>query len=410
MSHREPASKKVALILAGGAARGAYEVGVVAYLLDEVSRALGRDVPLDILCGTSVGALNVAMLAAYADEPRERGQRLMEVWRGLRIGALVKSDLRGLLAGSRALLDASGLERLVADKIPFPRIGENLARGLLSAVTMSTTHVATGKTVVFVQRTEAAIPGDAAAPRRSLLPWSHEPTSEPRVATLTEHHALASAAIPILFRPVLIDGQYHCDGGLRQNVPFSPARRLGADGLLIVNPRHAQSALPEAAAPEEEPRPGPLLLFGKALNSLLLDRLDTDLSRLEGINRLLSAGTRRFGPNFVDAINQELGRTETPKIRPLTTLLVRASEDIGKMSVDFVRSPRFQGRVSRPLARVMRHLADAGGDSESDLLSYVLFDGEFASELIELGRRDAQSRHDELCTFFETMATHDARA
>ncbi|WP_394850785.1 patatin-like phospholipase family protein [Pendulispora brunnea] len=385
--------KRVALILAGGAARGAYEVGVVAYLLQEVSRALGRDVPLDILCGTSVGALNVAGLAAYADEPRDRAQRLVDVWRELRVGDLVKSDLRGLLAGSRALLDTSGLEKLVADKIPFARIGDNLARGMLTAVTISTTHVASGKTIVFVQRGE---PG--------LMAWGHEPTLEPRAAILTEHHALASAAIPILFRPVLIDGQYYCDGGLRQNVPLSPARRLGADGLLIVNPRYIRQNGRDATA-EEEPRPGPLLLFGKALNSLLLDRLDTDLARLEGINRLLSAGTRRFGPGFVDAINEELGRTAPPKIRPLSTILVRASEDIGKMSVEFVRSPKFQGRVGGPLARVMRRLAEAGGDSESDLLSYVLFDGEFASELIDLGWLDAKARHDELCAFFESMWT-----
>ncbi|WP_394828339.1 patatin-like phospholipase family protein [Pendulispora albinea] len=390
--------KKIALILAGGAARGAYEVGVVSYILEDVSRALGREVPLDVLCGTSVGALNVAALAAFADEPRGRAQRLIDVWCSLRIGDLVKSDLRGLLTGSRALFDTSGLEKLVVDQIPFARIGENLARGLFSAITMSTTHVASGKTVVFVQRAGSG-----------LVAWSHDPTIEPRAATLTEHHALASAAIPILFRPILIDGQYYCDGGLRQNVPLSPARRLGADGLIIVNPRHIRS-IPAERPAEDEPRPGPLLLLGKALNSLLLDRLDTDLARLEGINRLLSAGVHRYGPGFIDAINDELGRPkDTPKMRPLTTLLVRASEDIGKMSVDFVRSPRFQGRLSGALARVMRRLAEAGGDSESDLLSYVLFDGEFAAELIELGRRDAGLRHEELCAFFETMWARDSR-
>ena len=387
--------KRVALVLAGGAARGAYEVGVVSYVLEEVSRALGREVPLDILCGTSVGALNVSALAAFADEPRGRAQRLVDVWRALRVGDLVRPDLRGLLAGSRALLDTSGLERLVADRIPFARIGDNLARGLVSAVTISTTHVASGKTVVFVQRAET-----------SFVRWSHEPTIEPRMAILTENHALASAAIPILFRPVLIDGQYHCDGGLRQNVPLSPARRLGADGLLIVNPRHFRD--PGEALPADEPRPGPLLLFGKALNSLLLDRIDTDVSRLEGINRLLAAGTRRYGPGFVDAINAEMGRNAPPKIRPLRTILVRASDDIGKIASEFVRSPRFEGRVSGALARVMRRLAETDGDSESDLLSYVLFDGDFAGELIDLGRRDAKSRHEELCAFFEAMWTRDS--
>jgi NTE family protein len=377
---------KPALVLAGGAARGAYEVGVVHYLVQDVARAIGRDVPLDILCGTSVGALNVCGLAAFADEPKARADRMADVWRSLRVADLVKTDLRGLFAGSRALLHTSGLEKLIADSIPFEKIADNVANGAVSAVTVSTTHVQSGKTVVFVQRAGGGLP-----------PWSHDPTIEPRAATLNLKHALASASIPVLFRAVLLDGEYHCDGGLRQNVPLSPARRLGADRLLIVNPRHIEThTLPEH---EEEPSPGPFLLLGKTLNALLLDRLDTDLARLEGINNILAAGTRRFGPQFLDAINAELGHPEGRGIRPLRALLIRASEDIGKLSVDFVRSPRFETRVKGPLSRVMRRLADGEG-SESDLLSYLLFDGEFAGELIERGRADARARHDELCAFF----------
>lgn len=382
--------KRVALVLAGGAARGAYEVGVVQYLLEDVADALGRDVRLDILCGTSVGALNVCGLAAFADEPRKRARRMIDVWRALRVSDLVRPDLRGVFAGSRALLNAAGLEKLIEDAIPFERIAEHLAAGRLSAVTVSTTHVATGRTVVFVQRAGGGLPA-----------WSHDPTIEPRATTLTAHHALASASIPVLFRPVPLDGEYHCDGGLRQNVPLSPARRLGADGLVIVNPRRIDPPL-RPVVEAHEPIPGPFSLLGKTLNALLLDRIDTDLARLEGINRFLEAGTRRYGPGFEDALNEELGLGGGRAVRPLKAVLVRTSGDIGKMSVDFVRSARFEARVKGPLARVMRRLADGEG-AESDLLSYLLFDGEFADGLIELGRADAAARHEELCAFLDPL-------
>src|SRR5262249_48514611 len=152
----------------------------------------------------------------------------------------------------------------IGQAIPFERIDENVQRGILDALTISTTHVATGKTVVFVHRAEPGLPH-----------WSRDPTIEPRASKIQREHALASAAIPILFRAVRIDGEYHSDGGLRQNVPLSPARRLGADGVLVVNPRYMRDG-PAPAEGEPEVLPGPLLLLGKTLNALLLDRIDTD--------------------------------------------------------------------------------------------------------------------------------------
>ncbi len=400
---------KVALVLAGGAARGAYEVGVVEHVLTEVSRDLGRDVRLDVLCGTSVGALNVAGLAAHADEPRARARRLVDVWTSLRIPEIVRLDARGLVtlgqdllrtskdrpsaARPSGLLDSSGLERLLTRHVPFARIGDHLRAGLLEAITVSTTHVRSGRTYVFVQR---AAPG--------LPPWSHEPTMIPCATEIGIEHVLASAALPILFRSVPIAGHYHCDGGLRQNVPLSPARRLGADRVLVVNPRYLPPPADHSADPPEAEFPGPLFLLGKTLNALLLDRIDTDLARLESINGILEAGRDRFGAGFVDDLNGALGAKGRRSLRPMRAMLVRPSEDIGAISAELVRSPGFGARAPGMLGRVMRRFAEGEARSEADLLSYLLFDGEFAGRLIDLGRADARARHDELCAFFDAEA------
>lgn len=408
-SNRRTVSR-VALVLAGGAARGAYEVGVVQHLLEDVSRAIGRPVPLDVLCGTSVGALNVCGLAAFAhEEPRARSSRLDTVWSSLRIEDLIRFDTRGLFgmvgrlvgrSGTKALpegvlppregglLDPSGIEKVLADAIPFEKIDDNLAAGLFEAISVSTTHVASGKTIVYVQCREGHLPK-----------WNNDPTIEPRACKLRLEHALASAALPILFPAVKLGDEYHCDGGLRQNVPLSPARRLGADGLIIVNPRHVgEDAL---AAVEQEIIPGPLFALGKTMNALLLDRIDTDLSRLKSINRILEAGMKRYGPDFVDELNKALGKAPERGVRPLRAILIRSSDDIGKLAAEYVRSAAFRPRLKGAVGRVLNRLAEGDSRNEADLLSYLLFDGDFCRELIALGRQDAKKMHDELCAFFE---------
>jgi NTE family protein len=397
---------RTALVLAGGAARGAYEVGVVQHVVEEVGRDLGRPVRLDVLCGTSVGALNACGLAAFADlPPGARMERVVDVWRGLDVNELVRPDVQGILGmGARllgraparsevparegGLLAPEGLEELVARSIPFDRIEANLRAHHLDALTVSTTHVPSGRTVVYVHQRELSLPR-----------WSHDPTTVPRAAAITARHALASAAIPILFRAVELEGDWHCDGGLRQNVPLSPARRLGAARVLVINPRFISTAPLDDAAGEHL-FPGPLFVLGKTLNALLLDRIDTDLARLETINRILAAGTRLSGDGFVDGLNHELGFHDGQGLRRMAALLVRASQDIGKMAADYVRRPAF-AKVGGMAGRLMRRLAEPDSRNEADLLSYLLFDGGFAGELIELGRADARARHDELCAFFD---------
>jgi NTE family protein len=395
---------RTAFVLAGGAARGAYEVGVVQHVIENVARELGREIRLDVLCGTSVGALNACGLAAFAHLGRAGMGKVVDVWTKLRVAELVRPDTRGILnMGARllgrappadavparegGLLDPEGLERVIARSIPFERIQQNLDAGLLDAVTVSTTHVSSGRTVVYVHSRDGKLPR-----------WSHDPTTVARSAVLTAQHALASAAIPILFRAVKLEGSYHCDGGLRQNVPLSPARRLGAGRVLVVNPRYIASA-PLDDLGGEDLFPGPLFVLGKTLNALLLDRIDTDLARLDTINRILEAGARFAGPGFVAGLNHELGFADGQGFRPMQALLVRASQDIGRMAAEFVRSAAFKD-VGGLAGRLICRLAEPESRNEADLLSYLLFDGSFAGQLIELGRADAQARHAELCAFF----------
>ncbi|HZU83125.1 MAG TPA: patatin-like phospholipase family protein [Polyangiaceae bacterium] len=399
-------TSRVGLVLAGGSARAAYEVGVVCYVLEEVSRSLGRDVPLDVISGTSAGSINALMLAAHADRPRERGAMLAQRWTDLRLEEVVRPSPKEILHIAARLLgraarpdpsqgrrggafDPSGIERIVQESVPPGAITEHMQKGRLAALSISTTHVASGRTVVFVQRREGGTP-----------PWGGDRTMAARAARIGPEHALASAAVPLLFPAVEIDGQFYCDGGLRQNVPLSPARRLGADGLIVINPRYIREESPSSALAEsrEHAYPDPLFVVGKAMNALLLDRIENDIRRLQKLNAVLDAGTRRFGQRYVAALNEELGRRGESALRPLEVVYVRASEDIGVLAAEYVRSAEFAKRARGFLGRVLRRIAE--GESEADFLSYVLFDGVFAGRLIEIGRSDARARHDELVRFF----------
>lgn len=403
-----PHRPRIAVVLAGGGARGAYEVGVIRYVLEELPKRFGgRDIPLQILCGTSVGAINACLLAAFADQPRLRAKLLVDRWKALQVDDIIQPDplevvalMRELVGGKPGpilgkptrggLIHPAGLTKVLANAIPFERIDEHVAAGRLLAASVSTTHVGTGRTVVFVQH------------HAELDRWGTHPTMTRRPTRLRVEHAMASAAIPFVFPSVTIDGELYCDGGLRQNVPLSPARRLGADRLLVVNPHYGGPPDPSLKQQNEALFPGPAFLLGKTLNALLLDRLDGDVERLGRINEILAAGTREYGPGFVDAINRQMGLPVGPGgLRSLHTTVVRASEDIGRLCGDFVRGPAFARSRKGLTGRALRRLARSEGMEEADLLSYILFDGEFATELMALGEADARARSDQLCELFE---------
>ena len=381
---------------------------MIRFLRERLPRVLGHPVDFDILSGTSVGAINASYLAATADRPDIQGRDLCDAWRALRIDDLFSLHTRDLLrAGAQllgreppppepgtyrygGLLETAGLERFVVRSVPWQGIRRNLKSGLLHSISISATHVGTGHTVVFIESRDP-IPAS----------WSKDPFVRHRFAAIGPRHALASAAIPMLFPAVKIGRSFYVDGGLRQNTPMSPAIRLGADRILVVTLRHLETPEETArlAISREVAYPKPLFLAGKALNALMLDHTDYDMDRMERLNAILAAGERAFGPRFRDVLNEELIRLRGAPIRPLRAARVQPSVDIGELAAEFVAQGRIavRGRVAR---RLIERLARGEGSHESDLLSYLLFDGNFAAALIDIGYRDAAAREEELAALF----------
>lgn len=407
---------RVGLVLAGAAALGAYEVGVLSYVVDDVARALdGRAMPA-VVSGTSAGAINAAALAAFADVPRVGAARLRDAWTELRLERTLRPssiellsmflDVTGTPVSLRrairalsirgGLLDPTPIARQI-EKAPIARIGEHLRARRLLGVAVSATRVVDGGAVVF---------HDAASP----IDWPRSERERVRMvaAMIGVEHVLASAAIPLLFPGVRIGADLYCDGGLRQMVPLSPALHLGADRLLVVNP------LPAVRVPEGVPTrmmlTSPLFLAGKAINALFADRVEADLDRLDHMNALLRAGRRRFGPGFARDINAELVREGGSPLHEIQSVRVEPSRDLGVMAAEYVTSKGFRSRATCAAGLLLRWLADGDPHRTGDLIGYLLFDGGFTAELIALGRADAAAKHEELCALFGGAGVDRARA
>jgi NTE family protein len=390
--------RRVAIILSGGGARGAYEVGVLWYVFDELTRMLGAPPKIDILCGTSVGAINASFLAAHLGDPVLGMRRLVELWSELELTHVLGFGVRQVVTLPRVLLgggdgyglfDVRPMAALVEREVSWRAVSRCLRKHMLRALTVSCTEVSTGRTVVFMQTSpDLTIP--AAAPPRTLF----------RADRIGPHHALASAAIPLLFPPVRIDGELYLDGGLRQNTPIAPALRLGATHIFAIgSSREVEGRVVREAGHQERARvPGAAFLLGKVLNAFLLDHVDVDIELLTRINNVIVDGTRAYGPGFVDAVSAEARKRRAQEYRYVNCVRVRPSEDIGKLADDHLKRGELRGDPI--LTRRLFNVLDLGVQAEADLASYLLFDGPFCRRLIEMGRADAKARRDELVAFF----------
>jgi NTE family protein len=389
-----------ALVLSGGGARGAYEAGVIRYLRDELPPRVRAHMRFEVICGTSVGAINCCFLAAHNHMPQVQGQALAEIWQRLRIDGVYHVGMREILnlpkflMGSRGrgeldevigpgrlggLFNTMPLEQLVRRGMRWKNISANLASGDLKALAVAATHVKSGKTHVFVQRSEPGLP-----------PWSTDPQIHAYNVEIGPNHALASAAIPWMFPAVEIEGEIYCDGGVKLNTPISPAIRLGADRLFVIglHDEIGDTAGQAKRAARFDRYPSALFLLGKIFNSLMLDKTEYDLKRLERFNALIA--------NNKEAVNQTMTPFRGAPYRHIDTLVVRPSEDIAEIAGRHLRTGSVASRAGALVGAFLRRVGEASEGQANDLLSYLLFDGEFASDLIRMGMRDADAQRQKI--------------
>ncbi len=372
------AKPKVGVILTGGGARAAYQVGV----LWAISRLLPRNAPnpFTIICGTSAGAINAAALAISATGFRAGVGRLMAVWRNFHVEQVYRSDPAGvffsgarwfaaLLAGGLgkhnpvSLLDNSPLKELLRQKLEFKGLQESIDHGALSALSITASGYTSGQSVTFYQGVPTLSPWKRA--RRLGLPTQ-----------IGLDHLLASSAIPFVFPAVKINREYFGDGSMRQFAPISPALHLGAERVLVVG----VALVEEARREKSEGYPSLAEIAGHTLNSIFLDGMEVDLERLQRINKTISM----VPPEVLE--NSEFF------LHHVDVLVISPSETIESIAAKHVHS----------LPRTIRFLLRGMGAtrrSGSNFASYLLFEKPFCRELMDLGYHDAMNQKQEILKF-----------
>lgn len=383
---------KIALVLPGGGARGAYEIGALSVLLPALE-ARGEEV--ELLCGTSVGAINAALLASLAHLPvASRVALAMERWRGLTRGEVISPllsprlpfnlarlagdalSIPGIRRGS--LLDPRPLRRYLERHLDWGALHANVESGLIDAVCVVATQLTTGRPVGFV---ETARPGEL--PRDSALPYV--PTH------LTDQHVRASAAIPLVFPAVEVttperaQGHY-TDGATRLNSPIKPAVELGADRVIVIGfePLDAPATVPP------DPPPHLVDVLANMLDGLLVDQVATDMQRLVAVNSFFVEDHRVGTRDAARAYRTARGRRPYRRIR-YALITPRRRRELGQLAMRTF-TQRYGGlrAAAHPdlllLGRLLRGRTDAGGD----LLSFLFFEREYVDALVAAGRRDAR--------------------
>ena len=363
---------KLAVLLEGGGARAAYQVGYLRWIARNVP-----DVDFPILTGISAGAINAALLASAPGTQADAIERLASLWRTLTVDQVFRVDasLLGLVArwglrlvsgGAaiaprvRGLVDTAPLEKTLASAFDI-RPGTREIGGRLAALAIVTSNYGTGQSVVWIQG-------------RDLPAWER-PDRRSRVTRITLDHVLASAALPLFFPAVDLEGGWHGDGGIRLMAPCSPAIHLGADRILALSTRY-RASLDERDEPTVRGYPPPLQIAGQLLNAMFLDDLDNDARELDRLNLLL----------------RDLPPAKRRGLRPIQVLVARPSRDLGHLVA------RFEPKLP-PLFRYLTRSLGSRETSSPDLLSLLAFDPGYLSALMDLGEADAAAQGEKIRAF-----------
>lgn len=368
---------RAGLILTGGGARAAYQVGVLRGINDLLGRP--KKNPFPILCGTSAGAINAAALACGADDFAGAVDTLLGVWAEFRAERVYRTDLPAILGrGARwlgaltllyrnnpeSLLDNAPLRELVERTLALERIQANIDAGALYAVSITASGYSSGQSVSFYQGGPEVVEWERSQRVGAATP-------------LTVDILMASAAIPFIFPAVKVNREFFGDGSMRQIAPISPALHLGADRVLVIG---------TGRRPGEPPRvrsnvyPSLAQIAGHALNSIFLDSLAVDIERLQRINRTISL------------IPEETRRAAGVALRHVEVLVMNPSEPLERIAAR--HAPELPWTV-----RFLLRAIGAMNRNGSNLASYLLFEGPFCQALIDLGYADTIARRDDVLAF-----------
>ncbi|WP_018991804.1 patatin-like phospholipase family protein [Aromatoleum toluclasticum] len=372
------AEGKAALVLTGGGARAAYQVGVLSAIREIRGRRAGN--PFPILCGTSAGGINAVALAVFSNDFSRGVRMLARIWRQFHVDQVYRADALALLAtGLRwasaltlgwavhqtphSLLDNSPLRRLLGEVLDFSAIGRSIEQGHLHAVSVAASGYSSGESLAFFE----AVP--------EVQAWRRMQRLGVRTSICVDH-LLATSAIPFVFPPVRINREWFGDGSMRQLAPISPAIHLGADRILVIG----SGRLVEEGRQRTEGYPSLAQIAGHALSSIFLDGLSVDLERLQRIN--ITAG----------AMSPEQRAAAGIYLRPIETLVISPSQRLDAIAG--------RNRECLPLAlrTVLRGVGAMRRDG-STLLSYLLFEPSFTQALMELGYKDTMDRRGEVAAF-----------
>jgi NTE family protein len=374
---RPPGTPRTALVLSGGGARGAYQVGVLRELVEQGFLAQER---VDILVGSSAGSINAAAVAAWSDDLQRGVAGLERVWREIHPAQVYRTDMASLgRIGARwawdlsfggatghvqpkSLLDTAPLRELLAAHIPFERIATNVAARHVAALAIIATDLYTSNGVIFLE----------AAPDTPL--WTRRRWRIERTPIRVEH-LVASSAIPIFFPSVAIGGRYFGDGSIRNTAPLSPAINLGAERIIAIG---VSGPTPEKVTASPLEPPTVAQVAGVLLDAVMLDAIEVDVEHSERVN----ASVQHHETGDEDAV-----------FRKVDVLWIRPSHRVRGLAEELVH------RLPVVVHYLLRGL---GSDaSVAELASYLLFDSTFCSKLIDLGREDVAAERERIARFFD---------